>query len=497
MSGKKSLCRDDKQILHQHYYALLQAAPFPIFVADVETGQIIEANEAAEALRSQPREEILGIHQSELHPQDNAEQYRKLFDRHFRDGGTKRTLPDGSQIHVVDATGTKIPVEISVNPVTIADQPVMYGVFRPLVDRQERKLDLNTFRKAVENAGHSIYFTDVEGTIEYVNPAFEEVTGYTSEEAIGKTPSILKSGEMSTDFYEELWETILAGEMFQAEVINERADGEHFVVHQTIAPVRDETGDIVRFVAVNSDISDLRHREQELEAERDRAQQLRQRLSVLNRIMRHDLRSAVNIIKANADLIQSGNSPDHEPLETIERHADKIHQYSEDIRILEETLEEKGETPLVECELSSLLVRHVSKMRERHPTVSIETRLPDEMWVRAHDRLGRAIEHLLQNGIEHNDSDQVRLEVVVEADSTEDGWMELCIADNGPGIPEGELVSLGETTETALEHMSGLGLWLVYWVVQQSDGDLTFSDNAPRGTVVRIRLPSASHTNDP
>ena len=140
---------------------------------------------------------------------------------------------------------------------TEAGEPkAMNGTVQDITDRVEREQDLGTFREAVEHAGHSIYWTDPDGTIRYVNPIFEEMTGYSAEEAIGKTPRILKSGAHDEGFYADLWETITSGEVWQAEVINQRKTGDRYLVEQTIAPVTNETGDISRFVAVNAEIDD-------------------------------------------------------------------------------------------------------------------------------------------------------------------------------------------------------------------------------------------------
>ncbi|MCU4926433.1 PAS domain S-box protein [Halobacteria archaeon AArc-dxtr1] len=126
------------------------------------------------------------------------------------------------------------------------------------------------FRQAVESTGHAIYWTDTTGTIEYVNPAFESQTGYTAEEAIGNNANILQSGLHDDHFYERLWDTILAGETWEGEITNQRKTGQQYVVRQTISPIEDETGELVRFVAVNEEITDLRAYQRRLERERDR-----------------------------------------------------------------------------------------------------------------------------------------------------------------------------------------------------------------------------------
>lgn len=119
----------------RRYRTLLQAAPNPIFVADAETGEIVEVNEAAAEFRGQPHEEIVGLQQTDLHPEGEAERYRDLFERHVSEGGTKRRLPDGSPIYAVTADGDRVPVEISVEMIELERETVIYGVFRDISDQ--------------------------------------------------------------------------------------------------------------------------------------------------------------------------------------------------------------------------------------------------------------------------------------------------------------------------------------------------------------------------
>jgi len=119
----------------KRYRTLLRAAPDPIFVADAETGEIVEVNEAAVAFRGQSREEIVGLHQTDLHPEEEVERYRDLFERHVSESGTKRRLPDGSPIYAVTSDGDRIPVEISVETIGLERGTVIYGVFRDVSDQ--------------------------------------------------------------------------------------------------------------------------------------------------------------------------------------------------------------------------------------------------------------------------------------------------------------------------------------------------------------------------
>ncbi len=140
------------------------------------------------------------------------------------------------------------------------------GAVVDITERKKREQNLQTFRSAVENAGHAIYWTDPDGAIEYVNETFEETTGYGREEVVGESTSILQSGEHADEFYERLWETITDGETWESEITNERKNGDRYTVDQTISPVRDDTGTIRRYVAVNRDITEQKENERRLNA---------------------------------------------------------------------------------------------------------------------------------------------------------------------------------------------------------------------------------------
>lgn len=152
--------------------------------------------------------------------------------------------------------------------------------------RREREQSLRAFREAIEQAGHSIYFTDTDGTIEYVNPTFEEVTGYSTEEAVGKTPHIVNSGVHDPGFFADLWETIQDGEIWTGEVTNEHKSGDKYTVNQTIAPITDDSGTIERFVAINDDITEQKRREQTVRRQRNSLQRIRQIIESLRPINR-------------------------------------------------------------------------------------------------------------------------------------------------------------------------------------------------------------------
>jgi sigma-B regulation protein RsbU (phosphoserine phosphatase) len=131
-------------------------------------------------------------------------------------------------------------------------------VFHDATKKKETDEHIRTLTNAVEQTADGIIITDRSGIIEYVNPAFEATTGYTMKELEGLTPRILKSGVHDDAFYENLWATILSGQVFRATISNRKKNGEIFLAEQTITPMRGSTGSITQFVTVIKDVTELR-----------------------------------------------------------------------------------------------------------------------------------------------------------------------------------------------------------------------------------------------
>ncbi|MBT3206997.1 MAG: PAS domain S-box protein [Bacteroidetes bacterium] len=174
-----------------------------------------------------------------------------------------------------------------------------------ITDKKKNAEDLHKLSRAIEQTPTTVVITDKDGTIEYVNPHFAEVTGYSFNEAIGQNPRILKSGSIPDNFYKKLWTTITAGNIWQGEFENKKKSGEIYWEMASISPIKNDKGEITHFVAVKEDITDRIKIQKELEARAGRlAHQNKtlQELTQVNNYIDVDLLSAYRLITEYATI---------------------------------------------------------------------------------------------------------------------------------------------------------------------------------------------------
>lgn len=268
---------------------IFATTPVGLMVTDAD-GEIERANRQAGVIFGQPEQPLAGQRFGETAAQFRTASGDVVPDSELPVG---RVLATGEPVEDREfelelEDGRARWVSVSATPLTTADGTVerITVAIEDISERKDREQSLRAFQKAIQHAGHSIYVTDTDGTIQYVNPTFERSTGYSAAEAVGRDPNILASGEHEESFYADLWETILDGDVWTGEVVNERKSGEQYVINQTIAPIVDDSGSIERFVAVNDDITEQKRRERTLRRQRnslERIQQIIESLRPINR----------------------------------------------------------------------------------------------------------------------------------------------------------------------------------------------------------------------
>jgi PAS domain S-box-containing protein len=331
------------------------------------------------------------------------------------------------------------------------------------------------FRTIVEQSGDVVTILDADARVTYQTPSAEAVVGHAPETVEGE------------DFFEfvhpEDEDRVRAEFDAALEDPDYRSSVEHRFRHADGSwRVFDTRGTnmltdpvVGGVVFVSRDVTRRRRREQ--------------RMNVLNRALRHDLRNRMNVVLGNAELLTREHGSEG-PAETIRRTAADMLDLGNKVRDIERALD-SSETPREMVDVVSVLEKHLAGL-ERTNELTVETDLPDSRWVLANRLIGSAFEDALENAHEHNDAEDPLLRVTVsEATLNDADAVTVEIADNGPGIPEEELQVLESGDETPLRHTSGLGLWLITWIVNDSAGEVEFGDSEMGGASVEITLQQA------
>ena len=289
------------------------------------------------------------------------------------------------------------------------------------------------------------------------------------------------SGRELADGLPDLAETVPgAGERAQTETRLER-DGAVRYYDVRITPLYRSYGVVSGHLISLRDVTNRRQREQ--------------RIDVLNRLLRHNIRNEMNVVRGNADLLADSVDPsERERIDRILRTVDEIVDRSNKIGRVSEALEREHTEPV---RLPELLDTVVADARSRYPRADITLSCPENCWVDGSPALSLAFEELVDNAVEHGSTAPAVEDdgVTVDIDATvRDDGIVVRVSDDGPGIADHERAVILAGEETPLQHGSGVGLWLVKWVVRNVGGTLSFGGGP--GTTVEIELPPAPATVD-
>jgi PAS domain S-box-containing protein len=238
----------ERQALTKHFEYLTKYANDILILADID-GNIVEVNDRGLAAFGYTRDEILGMNLRALQlPEDWAEVDAILKKLDQRDGLVFETVKKRKD-------GRTFPVETSARSFRINEKQFFQAIIRDISERRRAEQALNLLSSVVDQTADAVMITNKDGLIEYVNPSFEDLVGYTREEALGQTPRILNSGRHDRKFYEDLWKTILSGKAYRGVMTNKKKNGELYYEEETITPIRDAPGNITHFVSTARDIT--------------------------------------------------------------------------------------------------------------------------------------------------------------------------------------------------------------------------------------------------
>jgi PAS domain S-box-containing protein len=352
---------------------------------------------------------------------------------------------------------------------------------------------------AVEQAAESVMITDRSGTIEYVNPAFERISGYARDEIIGKKPSILKSGKQDAAFYRAMWESISRGEVWKGRMVNKKKDGSLYEVEISISPIRDAGGAVTKYVSVKRDVTEERRLEKQLV----RAQKM-EAIGTLAGGIAHDFNNIVTAILGFTDLVIN-DIPEGTKARRRLGYVREAGLRARDLIKQIMSFARQSDTGRKPVRLGPVVRETLKLMRASIPsTVEIrQSIVPDKDWVLADPvQIEQVLMNLCTNAAhamrEHGGLLDVSLAPVdltagdvPQPDMVPGAYAKITVADTGCGMDAPTLEQIFDPffTTKRPDEGTGLGLAVVHGIVKGYGGAITVGSEPGKGSVFTVFLP--------
>jgi PAS domain S-box-containing protein len=379
------------------------------------------------------------------------------------------------ELQFLDSDDSPVVMEINSGPIREDGEVVgSQGVARDITARKDREQELRLKNRAMDEAhiGMSIAAADQpDEPLVYVNDGFEAVTGYDESDAIDRNCRFLQGQATDPAAIDTIRDSIAADEPMSIEILNYRQDGAPFWNQVRVSPVANPVGDVTHYLGFQDDITD-----------RKRSEQL---VRLLNRVLRHNLRNDMNVVLGlGKNLKESADETVADHGARIERTARKLVQLSEQARELEACARQDRAPTRIDP--ATLVDDIVATYRERYPNATVEHTVNTDRGICAGEEIDRALGELVDNALKHNPEPEPTVEITAVDD---DEWIEITVADDGPGVDKMETSVIATGEETALEHGAGLGLWLTNWIVTRYGGSFQLRGD-DTGTVATVVVPA-------
>jgi len=481
----------DLALSEARYRALVETSVAGIFQADVD-GRIVYTNQAFASLLNVSPNTLLG--QEIWTAIGMAEEEQPAMKKRYRERMKgKRSAKEVYEIEMISPDGGRIPCLLAIS--LIADGGGMAqgatGLFLDISARKALEAALGAERDRLDailsNVGDAVMVTDAERCIEYVNPAWERLNGYTAEEAISQSPRLVHSGLNSPDQYEDMWQTLRSGQIWRGELINRRKDETTYHGVITIQPILNEAGRIINFVGVQHDISALK------EIDRLKSQFVSD--------VSHELRTPLTNIRLYLDLLHQTEDQTKESryLETLSRESDRLAHLIDDLLDLSRL--EAGATKFTpsSVDLNKLLSALVDDRQELAARqglkliIATDPKLPPAL--SDEQLLTQVFTNLLTNAMNYTPrGGEITLRTLV---GSEDEWVIAVVEDTGIGIaPEEQPLIFGrfyrgQASRTTGTPGTGLGLAICKEIITLNQGHISVESEPGKGTRIIVQLPVA------
>jgi PAS domain S-box-containing protein len=461
-------------------------------ILDPQNGDILEANDAAAAFYGWSIRELEKMNISQISVLSRKEVDTRL-----------KSLSEGYRSHFESrhrkADDTIRDVEIFGSHIDIGDKVILHVVIHDITDKKHAEQQLKLLSQSVEQNPVVIVITDHDGNIQYVNPAFTEITGYTLDEVMGNNPRILQSGYQSEEFYQQLWDTILSGESWKGTMRNKKKNGAYYWEEAIISPIQDEQGEITHFVAVKEDITERKQLMEDLVVAKEKAEESDRLKSAFLANMSHEIRTPMNGILGFTGLLRN---PDLSS-EKVEKYIEIIHLSGQ--RMLN-TVNDIVEISKIEAGIVSIdyeegnikerveeIVRFFyPEAKEKGITLTLDHQDFDDTVVITTDlrKFDAIFINLLKNAVKFTEKGEIRVGCASRA-----SFVEFYVKDSGIGIPKNMHEAVfrrfeqADSSRTRNFEGSGLGLAISKSYIELLGGSIRVESEEGVGSTFYFTLP--------
>jgi PAS domain S-box-containing protein len=477
----------------QKYRLLYDNNPHSMWVYDSESLRFLTVNNAAINKYGYSKEEFLSMTINDIRPPEDIYGLLKSFSK------TKNELQRISYGRHKLKDGTIINVEVHSHSIEYDSKNARLVLANDITDRLKAEQELLKLSRAVEQGPTSVIITNEAGDIEYVNQKFCEISGYSKEEVIGKNPRIWKSGKHDKKFYEDLWNTVLAGKNWSGEILNKKKNGQLFWQSALISPLVNNSGDITHFVAIKEDITEKKNMISELIEAKEMAESANNLKDAFIANISHEIRTPLTGILGMSSLIREtfhdNIKKENEELfvgidlssKRIIRTVDMILNYS---RL------QVGKFPVFrkKMEIAPICINLVAEFsktaKDKSLDLSFQNNCDDANIFADEYSITLAVSNLIDNAIKYTNNGFIQ--VIVYKEKNED--IILDIKDTGIGIGEEYLNKIFEPYlqeqmgyGRAFEGV-GLGLALVKKILYLNDAVISIKSKKDKGTTFSINF---------
>jgi hypothetical protein len=371
-----------------------------------------------------------------------------------------------------------------------------------IVQLKSKEEQLRKLSAAVEQSPASVVITDPTGNIEYVNPKFTDLTGYTLEESVGQNPRILKSGEQSIDVYRQLWKTISAGKVWRGELHNKKKGGELYWEDVSISPILDEKGILTHYLAVKEDITENKKLVDELITAKEKAEESNRLKSSFLANMSHEIRTPMNGILGFIELIREPDLTEENRekyIEIINSSGERLLNTINDIIVVSKIEAGAEVISCTEEKISAMLDDHLTffnpQFEKKGIACTLVNHFDHEEKIRTdRSKFNTIITNLLGNALKFTKTGEVELGCIKHSHE----HIHFYVRDTGRGIPANrtdaifELFVQADISITRAHEGSGLGLSIVRSYVEMLGGKIWVDSEVDKGSTFHFTLPALS-----